>query len=75
MHKVFRICLQSVVFAVLHHHVAQGISLNAYILFSTGILGLMNGWHNEKTSNLWTATAFHSHINSSITTRVCLFGT
>lgn len=73
-HKVIRIVIQAIVFGLCHYHPAQGL-FNVYIVIVAGAMGVYFGIQKEETFNLWTSSAHHVHCNTSITSRVIVFGT
>ena len=62
--KIGRVFLQALAFAWAHYHPSQGF-LNVTLLALTGIFGYWAGMKKEETSNLWTSTAAHAHLNGS----------
>lgn len=73
VHQVIRIVLQAIVFGLCHFHPAQGL-FNIYIVIVAAGMGIYFGIQKEDTFNLWSSSAHHVHCNTSITSRVIVFG-
>lgn len=73
IHRVIRIAIQALLFGLCHYHPAQGL-FNVYTIILAGAMGVYFGIQKEDTSNLWSSTAHHVHCNTSITSRVIVFG-
>lgn len=70
---IIRVVLQAIAFGLAHYHPMQG-AFNIFIVCSTAIVGLMYGMMKEETGAITQSISLHSLVNTSVTTRIWMFG-
>lgn len=73
IHTYIRIAIQAICFGLAHYHPLQGV-FNIYIVAATGLIGLYCGQMKESSGSVWESMSFHSLLNTSVTTRIWMFG-
>jgi len=71
---LIRVVLQAIVFGLAHYHPLQG-TFNIFIVCSTALVGLAAGMKKEETGTIAQSISLHSLVNTSVTTRIWMFGT
>lgn len=73
IHTLIRVVLQAIAFGLAHYHPLQG-TFNIFIVCSTALVGYYCGKMKEETGAITQSISFHSLVNTSVTTRIWMFG-